>query len=157
MHRRLTWSAGGRRNNLSYGRYWEGRTQLQQMTAKLSDAVRASIKWRPPEEEVEEHRWFCDTLVHLISLFHAVALATLRGDYDMENLVVRPLLPPTCMTPMSISCASSRLCHSSVIAGPPEVSRGLHSDGGHTERSEAVLQHNCGMGWCATCMRGTAR
>ena len=94
--------AGGCRNNLSYGRYWEGRTQLQQMTAKLSDAVRTALNFDrtavPKEgataEEVEEHRWFCDTLVHLVSLFHAVALATLRGDYDMENLVVRPAAAP---------------------------------------------------------------
>ena len=84
------------RNNLSYGRYWEGRTQLQQMTAKLSDAVRVAISFDRPAphsnataEEVEEHKWFCDTFVHLVSLFHGVALATLRGDFDMENLMVR--------------------------------------------------------------------
>ena len=100
--------AGGCRNNLSYGRYWEGRTQLQQMTAKLSDAVRTALNFDrtavPKEgataEEVEEHRWFCDTLVHLVSLFHAVALATLRCDYDMENLMVWPCPLAACMPPM---------------------------------------------------------
>ena len=80
------------RNNLSYGRYWEGRTQLQTMTAKISDAVRVTLNFdragmEGPDDE--EHKWFCDTFVHLVSLFHGVALATLRGDFDMENLAVR--------------------------------------------------------------------
>eukprot|EP00892_Ulva_mutabilis_P007761 jgi/Ulvmu1/5357/UM022_0151.1 len=93
-------------NNLSYGRYWEGRTQLQQITANLSDAIRTAINFDrnalPREgataEQIEQHKWFCDTLMHLVSLFHAVALATLRGDYNMENLVVHDSLanaPPT--------------------------------------------------------------
>ena len=92
----------GCRNNLSYGRYWEGRSKLQDITANLSDAVRTAInfdrnavpKEKPTPEQTEQHEWFCDTFVHLISLFHGVALATLRGDYDMENLVVRPAAAP---------------------------------------------------------------
>eukprot|EP00892_Ulva_mutabilis_P007760 jgi/Ulvmu1/5356/UM022_0150.1 len=94
------------RNNLSYGRYWEGRTQLQQITAHLSDTVRTAINFDrnalpregATQEQIEQHQWFCDTLVHLVSLFHGIALATLRGDYDMENLVVHDSLahaPPT--------------------------------------------------------------
>ena len=92
----------GCRNNLSYGRYWEGRSKLQDITANLSDAVRTAInfdrnavpKEKPTPEQTEQHEWFCDTFVHLISLFHGVALATLRGDYDMENLVVCWCPPP---------------------------------------------------------------
>ena len=91
------------RNNLSYARYWEGRSQLQQMTGRLTEAVRTTLNFdritlpdsKSPEEEAEEHRWFCDTLIHLVSLFHAVALATLRSDHDMENLTVRN--PALCM------------------------------------------------------------
>ena len=85
------------RSNLSYNRYWEGRSQLQQMTAKLSDAITTTLnfdktavpKTGATQEQIEEHKWFRDTFVHLISLFHGVALATLRGDYNMENIVVR--------------------------------------------------------------------
>ena len=99
----------GCRNNLSYGRYWEGRSKLQDITANLSDAVRTAInfdrnavpKEKPTPEQTEQHEWFCDTFVHLISLFHGVALATLRGDYDMENLVVCWCPPPAaCMAIM---------------------------------------------------------
>ena len=103
------------RSNLSYGRYWEGRTQLQQMTARLSDAIRTTLNFDKTavprtgatQEEIEEHQWFCDTFVHLISLFHGVALATLRGDYNMENLVVR--LPSSRIDyPGSVSQLQSR-------------------------------------------------
>ena len=85
------------RSNLSYGRYWEGRTNLQLMTSKLTDAVVLALtfdreavpKNNATEEQVKEHEWFRDTLIHLCSLLHAVALATLRTDYNMENIVVR--------------------------------------------------------------------
>ena len=96
------------RSNLSYGRYWEGRTQLQQMTSKLTDAVVMSLQFDrtavpksgATREQIEQHDWFRDTMVHLISLMHAVALATLRDDYDMENLVVRL---PSCM--VAVCCS----------------------------------------------------
>lgn len=85
------------RSNLSYGRYWEGRTNLQLMTSKLTDAVVLALtfdreavpKMNATEDQVKEHQWFRDTLIHLCSLLHAVALATLRTDYNMENIVVR--------------------------------------------------------------------
>lgn len=91
--------ASGCRSNLSYGRYWEGRTQLQQLTSKLTDAVVMSLQFDrtsvpavgATQEQIDAHDWFRDTFVHLISLMHAVALATLREDFDMENLVVRVL------------------------------------------------------------------
>eukprot|EP00892_Ulva_mutabilis_P004192 jgi/Ulvmu1/2144/UM129_0003.1 len=83
------------RSNLSYGRYWEGRTQLQQMTSKLTDSVVMALQFdktavpkaNATPEQLEQHAWFRDTFVHLISLMHAVALATLREDFNMENLV----------------------------------------------------------------------
>lgn len=66
------------------------------MTSKLSDAAvlaltfdrEAVAKVNPTEEQVKEHQWFRDTVIHLCSLLHAVALATLRTDYNMENIVV---------------------------------------------------------------------
>jgi hypothetical protein len=85
-----------RRSTLSYGRYWEGLTELQRMTSRLTDAVvmslnfdRESLPPNPTEEQVRDHQWFRDTLIHLASLLHGVALATLRSDFNMENLVVR--------------------------------------------------------------------
>jgi hypothetical protein len=67
------------------------------MTSKITDCVvvalafdRESVhKVSPTEEQVREHQWFRDTVIHLCSLLHAVALATLRTDYNMENIVVR--------------------------------------------------------------------
>jgi hypothetical protein len=46
-------------------------------------------------EDVEEskHRRFMAVFVHLISLLHAVALATLSGDLDAQNIVVCPSPP----------------------------------------------------------------
>jgi hypothetical protein len=43
----------------------------------------------PTDHDRLEHEWFRNTLVHLVSLLHAVALATLRVDLNMENIVVR--------------------------------------------------------------------
>jgi hypothetical protein len=66
------------------------------MTSRLTDAVvlavnfdRESVpKSNPTAQQVKDHQWFRDTVVHLASLMHGVALATLRTDYNMENLVV---------------------------------------------------------------------
>ena len=67
------------------------------MTSKLTDAVVLALtfdreavpKTNPTEDQVNEHQWFRDTLIHLCSLLPAVALASLRTDYNMENIVVR--------------------------------------------------------------------
>lgn len=67
------------------------------MSSRLTDAVvlavnfdRESVpKVNPTTQQVKDHQWFRDTIVHLASLMHGVALATLRTDYNMENLVVR--------------------------------------------------------------------
>lgn len=88
------------RSNLSYGRYWEGRSQLQQMTSKLTDCVVMALKFdresipkeNPSEAQLKDHQWFRDTMIHLVSLMHAVALSTLRTDFNMENIVVRLFL-----------------------------------------------------------------
>lgn len=88
------------RSNLSYGRYNEGRTQLQTFTSKLTDAVMAALafdKQTLPLDLSEEmrvaHTRFCNNLVHLASLMHGVAVATLRDDYDMDSIIV--CLPQT--------------------------------------------------------------
>lgn len=42
-------------------------------------------------EQLEAHKKFANNFVHLVSLMHGVALATLRDDFDMENIMVRAL------------------------------------------------------------------
>jgi hypothetical protein len=93
-----------RRTQLSYTRFWEGRTQMQVFASKLTDVVvqcsafdQASLPVAATQEEIEGHIRFRDTLVHLVSLLHAVGLATLREDYDLDNLCVRPAPVPVCM------------------------------------------------------------
>lgn len=67
------------------------------MTSKLTDCVVMALKFdretiskeNPTQQQIEDHRWFRDTMIHLVSLMHAVALGTLRTDFNMENIVVR--------------------------------------------------------------------
>jgi hypothetical protein len=67
------------------------------MSAKLTDAIVMMLKWdregvpkdSPSPSQIKDHLWFRDTMVHLASLMHAVALSTLRTDFNMENIVVR--------------------------------------------------------------------
>lgn len=93
---RFTIAPAASRTQLAYSRYWEGRTQLQTLTSKLTDFIvqcdtfdRMSLPDKPTDDERAAYSHFRDTLVHLVSLLHAVALATLRDDFDMENIKVR--------------------------------------------------------------------
>jgi hypothetical protein len=69
------------------------------MTAKLADCIVMALKFdreavpkqNPTEQQIKDHQWFRDTMIHLVSLLHAVALSTLRTDFNMENIVVRPM------------------------------------------------------------------
>jgi hypothetical protein len=88
------------RTQLAYTRFWEGRSQVQIFASKLTDSVVQSVNFdivslpaEATEDDLEAHNRFRDTLVHLVSLLHGVGLATLREDYNMENLYVRVLLP----------------------------------------------------------------
>ncbi|CAD7699638.1 unnamed protein product [Ostreobium quekettii] len=81
------------RSNFGYGRYWEGRTTLQLMSAKWSDAVIQVLNFDfgtlPPDLDDEgkrRARRFGDTFVHLMSLLHAVAVQNLRKDWELDNL-----------------------------------------------------------------------
>ena len=96
------------RSNLSYGRYSEGRSHLATLLSKLSDATEMCLNFdrmtihpsnNPTEEDFLEHEWFRNTLIHLVSLLHGSALATLRLDFNMENIVVRTLANQTSYTP----------------------------------------------------------
>eukprot|EP00892_Ulva_mutabilis_P004193 jgi/Ulvmu1/2145/UM129_0004.1 len=154
------------RSNLSYNRYWEGRTQLQQMTSKLTDAITTSLnfdktavpKVGATQEQIEEHKWFCDTFVHLISLFHGVALATLRGDYNMENVVVHDSLaraPPDNIHMLTKIEVDSRDSEDSaqLITGargsPTKAAAGAQFDGanGKTKGGYSDLDHAAKYGY----------
>jgi hypothetical protein len=85
------------RTQLAYSRFFEGRTQVQIFSSRLTDAVvqavtfcRCALPVEPSEDEGAAFARFRDTLVHLASLLHGVGLATLRSDLDMDNLCVRP-------------------------------------------------------------------
>ncbi|GMH38627.1 hypothetical protein BSKO_06511 [Bryopsis sp. KO-2023] len=81
------------RSNFGYGRYWEGRTNLQLMSAKWADAVIQVLNFDfgTLPLDIDEAgkiraRKFADTYVHLISLMHGVAVQNLRRDWDLDNL-----------------------------------------------------------------------
>lgn len=48
-----------------------------------------TLKEPVSSEALDAHRKFANNFVHLVSLMHGVALATLRDDFDMENVMVR--------------------------------------------------------------------
>lgn len=85
------------RCNLSYNRYWEGRTGLQAMTARWLDAsiqiVSFDRRSKTDEDEDDEcmdpagYR-FRRLFLHLISLLHATCCQALRRDCDLGNLTL---------------------------------------------------------------------
>lgn len=83
------------RSNLSYGRYWDGRQQLQKMTASWADFCMEALAMDGGLLHVnaaqDPKAWakaqtFAQSLVHLTSLMHAVALQHLRSDWELANL-----------------------------------------------------------------------
>jgi hypothetical protein len=82
-------------------RFREGRSQLQTLTSKLTDLAVLGVcldeknlleseflAHRSDASEESKHRRFVAVLVHLVSLLHAIALATLSGDHSTENIEV---------------------------------------------------------------------
>lgn len=97
-------------------RWHEGRKRLQTVTAKLSDLAVLAVALdeknlfdaeylAPRSEAMEEskHRRFVAVLVHLVSLMHAVALATLSGDLSGDNFEVSN---PTCCRTADCCCSA---------------------------------------------------
>ncbi|GJP44410.1 hypothetical protein CLOM_g3820 [Closterium sp. NIES-68] len=75
------------RTNLSYARYWEGRTMLAQMSSKWGDAAIQVISFdEGAKEPVPGGIRFRSEFVHTMSLMHALALQRLRGDSHLTNL-----------------------------------------------------------------------
>jgi len=76
------------RGNLSYQRFWEGRSQLQQMSTKWDDAAMQVLAFDEVSEgkAAEDGFLFRYRMVHLFSLMHAVAVMQLREDVDLGLL-----------------------------------------------------------------------
>ncbi|KAL0045047.1 hypothetical protein WJX82_006316 [Trebouxia sp. C0006] len=91
------------RSQLSYGRYWEGRLQLQTMTARwadfctealMMDAGTLSAGIQSDPKAWSRAKWFTETTVHLSSLLHGIALQHLRSDWDLSNLTTYHSIDP---------------------------------------------------------------
>ncbi|CAD7701187.1 unnamed protein product [Ostreobium quekettii] len=81
------------RSTFAYRRFWEGRTSLAVMEAMFLETVTLVMNFDCgtlpadiSEDAALAHARFSDAFLHYISLLHAVALQSLRQDYDMSNL-----------------------------------------------------------------------
>jgi len=74
------------RCNLAYNRFWEGRTNLELMTSKWSDAALQSVVFDNIAKKPEmDRRAFRARMVALFSLLHGTAMATLQDmEFEME-------------------------------------------------------------------------
>jgi len=68
------------RCNLSYARFWEGRTNIQLMSSKWADAVLQAVVFDSVSNKSQKdiHAWRT-SFVSMMSLLHGVALAELGG------------------------------------------------------------------------------
>mmetsp|Transcript_2320 Transcript_2320/g.5445 ORF Transcript_2320/g.5445 Transcript_2320/m.5445 type:complete len:406 (+) Transcript_2320:23-1240(+) len=74
------------RSNLSYQRFWEGLSNVQQMSTKWDDACLQLVAFEEAENEPDGQRFkFC--AIHLFCLLHASAIQHLRDDFDLNHLV----------------------------------------------------------------------
>ncbi|KAI7843871.1 hypothetical protein COHA_002419 [Chlorella ohadii] len=78
------------RQQAGYGRFHEGRTKLQAMSAAWTDACMKVLdfdggnkSYGPPDAAGSRFRHDC---VHLFSLLHGLAMQFLRSDWHLENL-----------------------------------------------------------------------
>ncbi|KAG2446102.1 hypothetical protein HXX76_000702 [Chlamydomonas incerta] len=81
------------RINLTYGRYWEARSNLQTLLSRLSvfmvEAVNlelGGLKATTTPEQRKEAHMFLEELMHLTSLLFAVMMKQLRKDYNLGDL-----------------------------------------------------------------------
>mmetsp|Transcript_17814 Transcript_17814/g.41963 ORF Transcript_17814/g.41963 Transcript_17814/m.41963 type:complete len:589 (-) Transcript_17814:312-2078(-) len=80
------------RANLSYARFWEGRTQVQQMSTKWDDGA-MQIACFEEVSSCPDGALFTYRMVHLFSLLHALCIMILRGDADLDHLVEETPVP----------------------------------------------------------------
>jgi predicted membrane chloride channel (bestrophin family) len=75
------------RANLAYSRFWEGRTQLQRMSAMWGDVAMMVVAFDENAKDLQDYKSWKEDFVHMISLLHALAIMCLRCDRDLDNLV----------------------------------------------------------------------
>lgn len=100
------------RTNFAYQRYWEGRGTIAQMGSKwldgacmalafdatgdpttpfmdgvgMEDEDRLPFATQPTSCGAASHTEFCEEVLHLFSLMHALAMQHFRGDTNLDNL-----------------------------------------------------------------------
>ena len=75
------------RSNLAYSRFWEGRTAVQNMGAAWAEVGSLVVAFDSASKGRDDYgEWKAD-FVHLLSLFHALAVMSLRTDADLSNIV----------------------------------------------------------------------
>eukprot|EP00892_Ulva_mutabilis_P009382 jgi/Ulvmu1/6816/UM031_0020.1 len=90
---------------LSYQRHCDAVAQLHMLSSRVADVAVSSVAadreslprqadGRATERAARVHMRFLDAVVHAASLLHAVGLAALRRDLDMENLYPHDSLAP---------------------------------------------------------------
>lgn len=75
------------RSNLAYGRFWEGRTAVQNMGAAWAEASSLVVSFDSAAKGRDDYAEWKADVVHLFSLMHALAVMSLRTDADLTNLV----------------------------------------------------------------------
>ncbi len=75
------------RSNLAYGRFWEGRTAVQNMGAAWAEVGSLVISFDSASKGRRDYAEWKADFVHLLSLMHALAVMSLRTDADLTNLV----------------------------------------------------------------------
>ena len=96
------------RTSLAYSRFWEGRTELETMSAKWGDAALISVVFDNASKDgvvpsKQNWRW---QLLSLTSLLHGMGLASLGGVSEFEVHLLRPSVRP----PLTILFIGPRWC-----------------------------------------------
>ena len=109
------------RVNQSLTRYWEARTAAQNMASKWCDVVLMALTFdeedAPAHAERKQTDAFARCFTHLMSLLHATAVHTLRGDTSLESLQPRGKAPQAAAAPR---CCAGWDDYGSSAAGPIE-------------------------------------
>lgn len=79
------------RLNQSLQRYWEARTAAQSAASKWADGLVMMLAFDEDEQRADDCARFGRACLHLVSLLHAVAMNTLRGDNTLKTVVCRRL------------------------------------------------------------------
>ena len=132
------------RLNQSLARYWEARTASQNFASKWCDVILMALAFDEEVDAATAARKQCDAwgrcLLHLMSLLHAIALHTLRGDESLETLQPRGSQPQGRASPAGFNS------HGASAAGPICLLGGLDPSERAVLQSSASRVHIV-LGW----------